>query len=101
MKPESYQRFLALRREVMAQIKLALDEDPFCKSYEGEFEIILNYPNYFEDAEGVMGVDVYGIRLSCYVLGSGRLYEWWGTTFEEALSKAETEIHSWRDDNDG
>lgn len=101
MSTRSYQRFLALRREVMAQIGIALAEDCFGKSYEGCFEVILNYPNYYEDETGIKEADAYGIRLHCYVLGPGRHHEWWGATFEEALSKAETEIHSWREDNDG
>lgn len=98
--PDSYQRFLNLRREVMGLIGRAMAEDPYGKSYEGAFELIIDYPNFYEDEHGTKEADAYGIRLHCYVLGSGRHPEWWGLTFEEALLKAEAEIHSWKEDDE-
>lgn len=95
MELESYDRFVELRQIVMMKIRRALEEDSYCKSYEGSFDIVLSHPTYFEDKTGTRGVDVYGILLDCYVLGPSRHYEWWGETFEEALSKAEVDIYSW------
>lgn len=98
---ESYQRFLKLRQTVMGMIRDAFAEDPYGKSYEGTFELLVNYPNFYEDESGVDEANAYCIRLHCYVLGPDRHYEWWGNTFEEALYDAEAEIRSWKEDNHG
>lgn len=88
-------RFFALRKKVMKAIAEQLVEDPCCKSYEGTFEWITCYPNYFEDERGSNGPCYYVLVLHCYVLGPSRHYEWSGKTRDEALSKAEKEINSW------
>ena len=88
-------RFHALRKKVMCAIARQLEEDSCCKSYEGTFELIIGYPNYFEDETAEAGPDSYCVRLHCYVLGPRRHYDWFGKTFAEALSKAESEISGW------
>ena len=79
---------------MFSAIDEALEEDGHCKSYEGCFEIIVNYPNYFEDETAESGPDGYIIRLHCYVIGQSMHYDWMGDTFSEALTKAEAEIYS-------
>lgn len=92
---KSYERFKALRKKTMSAIHNDLNEDPFCKSYEGSFEIAACYPNYFEDETGDQGPDAYCIRLHCYVLGPNRHYEWFGQTLDEALDSAEEDLNQW------
>ena len=91
---DNYGRFLALRRRVMRAIRRALREDPCCKSYEGTFELLVGYPDYF-DGENTAEPDFFKITLHCYVLAPARHYEWKGKTFKEALDSAEREIDSW------
>ena len=54
--------------------------------YEGEFSIV--FPNYFGNIPWI-------IKLSCYVLGPARHYDWGGDSFEECLDKAEKDIDQW------
>lgn len=90
-----YERFQKLRKKVMDGIAEALREDNGCKSYEGAFEIIADFPTYFDDENATRGAEGYTIKLHCYVLGPGRHYEWCGKTFAEAITKAEQDIDSW------
>ena len=103
MSKAEHERFQALRKKVMDSVRWELTQnDGYCKSYEGAFELIVGYPNYFEDEEATQGPDSYCIRLHCYVLGPARHYDWFGKTFGEALTKAEREIASWiEEDTDG
>ena len=95
MTKKEQERFVALRKRVMNAIAKEFEEDCYGKSYEGTFELIVGYPNYYEDEDGAQGPDSYCVRLHCYVLGPGRHYDWFGKTFGEALTKAEREIGSW------
>ena len=95
MSREEQSRFKALRKAVMDAIAEELREDGHCKSYEGAFELIVGYPNFFEDEAATSGPDSCCIRLHCYVLGPSRHYDWIGKTFSEALDKAEKEVKSW------
>ena len=95
MTRQEHERFVALRKRVMKAIEEELKNNCGCKSYEGAFELIVGYPNYFEDENGTRGPDSYIIRLHCYVLGPSRHYDWCGRTFGEALTDAEQEIGSW------
>lgn len=87
-------RFELLRAKTFEGIKKALAIDSHCKSYEGAFEVLHLYTDYFEDAQAIAKPEVV-IRLHCYVLGPARHYEWKGRTFEEALAKAEYDISDW------
>lgn len=89
-----YSRFISLRRRVMQAIRRALEEDSCCKSYEGTFELLVGYPDYF-DGEHADKPDFFKITLHCYVLGPSRHYEWTGKSFKEALDSAEKEIETW------
>ena len=94
---KEYKRFLALRRRVMQAIRRQLEVDSTCKSYEGAFEILVSYPDYF-DWEYDNKPDepkFYLIHLDCYVLGPGRHYEWRGRTLKNALDHAEKDINQW------
>ena len=94
---KEYKRFLALRRRVMQAIRRELERDSYCKSYEGTFEILVSYPDYFdwEDDNKPDQPNFYLIRMHCYVLGSGRHNEWEGRTLKEALDEAEKDINQW------
>lgn len=91
----SKERFRNLRQQVMQAIAKALEEDDYHKSYEGCFEWIVEYPNFFEDETGTAYPTWYCLRLYCYVLGPASHYEWCGDTMAEVLDKAEHEIYSW------
>ena len=101
---KEYKRFISLRRRVMQAIHRELELDDSCKIYEGTFEILVSYPNYFDlkyDNKPDKP-DFYIIRLHCYVLGPGRHYEWRGRTLKNALDKAEKDINKWiREDDNG
>lgn len=101
MTKAEYERFVALRKKVMAAIKRELEIDCSCKSYEGTFEWKICYPDYFEDEEGVLAPDHYVLTLHCYVLGPARHYEWRGRTATKVLDKAEREIESWLGEEHG
>ncbi len=97
MKLEGYEEFLDLRRWVMKKLE-KVDMRDGCKSYEGTFELLFSYPNYFdeEDAGHVIdNPDFAVITLYCYVLGPSRRYDWKGETISEAVDKARKEIESW------
>ena len=89
-------RFKALRSKVFKAIAAQLAIDSHCKSYEGTFEVVMGWPDYFEDEQMTAQPWVH-IILHCYVLGPARHYEWKGRTFAEALDKAEKEISGWID----
>lgn len=88
-------RFSRLRKKLAAGISKALEECDHCKSYEGTWEIIESFPDYFQDEKAEAPADYVEIRLHCYVVGPSRHYQWVGSSFEEALEKAEIEIDSW------
>ena len=85
-------RFDALRKMVMDAIA---EDCEWGKSYEGAFEWVVCYPDYWDDPEAKKGPDLYVLKLHCYLLGPARHYEWDGETRTEALDKAEKEIKSW------
>lgn len=97
-----YDRFLELRRRVMAAVHAELERESLCKSYEGTFELLLSYPSYFEYSEYVKDKDeranlpdAYILQLHCYVLGPHRHYEWRGETLKEALDRCEADVKAW------
>lgn len=91
------QRFDELRQLVMKEIA---EDIEYGKSYEGAFNWISHYPNYYEDPEGKRGPVGYTLELHCYLLGPTRHYYWSGKTKEEVLNKAEREIKSWLREED-
>lgn len=86
-----FQRLVNLRERLFTYIKKALEEDECCKSNEGAFE--LHMPSYL-DSE-------WRVVLHCYVIGPNRHYMWSGSTFDEAVTKAENAVNSWCDEWDG
>jgi hypothetical protein len=93
-------RFIELRKKVMKAIS-EIDLSNGCKSYEGTFEWVVGYPNYFEDETGDRGAYFFKLVLHCYVIGPGRHYEWTGKTMDEVLKKAEKDIDRWIGEEDG
>lgn len=95
---DGYKEFLQLRRSVMKILEKEMDD---ChKSYEGTFEILFSYPNYFDEqnvGEQIDTPDYVKIILHCYVLGPHRHYEWTGKTIYEAVNKAKKDIKDWID----
>ena len=95
-------RFDRLRQRVMRAVEYELKlNDGYCKSYEGAFEVTMSFPEYFQDETGTKPPDFVSITLHCYVLGPHRHYTWEGPTFLDALRKAEAEIDSWIEAQDG
>lgn len=93
-------RFFELRRKLFKEIERQLAEDPYCKSYEGTFEITQCFPNYFDDEQGGETANYWVIELYCYVVGPHRHYRWDGDTLKAALDKAEEDILFWIGGND-
>lgn len=91
-----YDKFLKLRRYVLDALgKMDME---YCKSYEGSFELLINYPNYFDENCGdtpTDNPDCVTINLHCYVLGPRRHYEWDGKSIQEAVVKARKDIEQW------
>lgn len=93
---DAMERFDRLRQRVMRAVEYELEQnDGYCKSYEGTFEVTMSFPEYFRDETGTKPPDFVSITLHCYVLGPHRHYTWRGPTFLDALRKAEAEIDSW------
>ncbi len=88
---EEMTQFLCLRTDIFNLIERSLKLDGHCKSYEGALSI--HWPNYFEDNDGVMCVE-----LACYVLGDTRIHQWKGKTLAEALSKMCADVERWEED---
>lgn len=88
------ERIDALRELIYEGIRKALEIDLRYKSYEGELEVTVLYPNYFEWIYG-QGAPVYVIRLDSCVLGPSRHYEWTGDTLDEAIDKAMSDVTEW------
>ena len=89
------ERFDSLRQKVAGMIRKELELGDCHKSYEGTWEVAVEYPDYFEDDTGTAPPRWYCLKLHCYVLGPARHYDWTGKTFGEALDKAEREIAQW------
>jgi hypothetical protein len=81
----------SLRARVFEQIARVLAEDGHCKSYEGQFSVII--PHYFQQRE--QALDAWTITLDLYVFGPSRHYRWTGATFGEALRKCEADVTVW------
>jgi hypothetical protein len=89
---EALNLFNELRELVFRMIELSLEEDGYCKSYEGSMGI--TFPNYFQDRES-HDVNGYGITLDCYLIGPHRHYSWNGKSLMSALKRAEVDIRAW------
>lgn len=95
MNKKESELFMALRQKVALYIREYLKNDCGHKSYEGTWELLVSYPNYFEDETATAKPDFYQITLHCYVIGLNRHYEWDGKTWEEALRKCKCDIDRW------
>ena len=84
LQPE-WHRFVSLREDLLAAIRVHLQRNGHCKPYEGTFTLEL--PNVFR-SECV-------IKLSCYVIGPSRHYVWTGPTFAAALEQCERDVRQW------
>lgn len=89
---DGYNEFLKLRKRVFDALS-KIDMSCGCKSYEGTFEISIEYNNYFEQEND----DIYDvvIKLHCYVLGPARHYTWKGKTLLEAVNKCKIDVEQW------
>ena len=92
---DAMERFDRLRMKTAAAIAYELSIDDYCKSYEGTWEVLTSFPDYFQDETGTADADFVEITLHCYVLGPHRHYKWQGPTFLDAVKKAEAEVESW------
>ena len=95
MTDEELNRFNQLRKIVAEEIHRNLEDDPCCKSYEGTWELMVSFPNYFEDETATAKPDFYKIELHCYVIGPSRHYEWTGRSWNKCLNKCEKDISAW------
>ena len=84
-----------MRRRVADYIREYLKDDCGHKSYEGTWELLVSYPNYFEDETAEAAPDFFQITLHCYVLGPGRHYDWIGKSWDKALTVCESDIDAW------
>lgn len=95
--PDGYNEFIELRRWFLNKLK-NIDMSDDCKNYEGTFELLLFYPNYFyENSRGnkndspILAV----IELNCYVIGPGHHYKWSGETIHNAVKACRKDITKW------
>lgn len=96
MTKQEYAKFNALRKQAAAFLsKEFADGDGVGKSYEGTWELLVSYPNYYEDETATASPDFYQITLHCYLIGPGRHYDWSGKTWSEALRKCKYDIDRW------
>ncbi len=75
MNPKEQTEFDRLRRKVADAIAEYLKADYGHKSYEGTWELLIAYPDYFQDSTGTAAPEMYQLTLHCYVLGPGRHYD--------------------------
>ena len=89
----TYEEFLDLRKRLFEAMDKYYEEDEACgKSYEGQFSISLNFPNYFQESD----IPTYNIHLDMYIIAPiGRHHDWCGKTFEEAFEKCKNDILVW------
>lgn len=87
--------FGMLRQRLAKAIKSTLAEDPYCKSYEGTWELLVGYPSYFDDKTGTAQPEFYRISLHCYVLGPYRHYDWDGRSWGEAFEQCKAQVEEW------
>lgn len=87
--------FSYLRKLVWDYIEEYLKDDFGHKSYEGTWELTLCFPDYFHADRSSDPPEAYVVQLHCYVLGPHRHYRWDGSSWMEALSKAEKDITQW------
>ena len=73
-----------------------IDMNYGCKWYEGTFELLFLYPNYFDEKESgkTDNFDSVHIKLRCYVIGPHRHYDWYGKTIEDVVKKARKSLES-------
>lgn len=95
MTKKESQLFSQLRMQVAGYICEYLKDDCGHKSYEGTWEVLISYPNYFDDDTATAPPDFYRVTLHCYVLGPGRHYDWDGKSLLEALNKCKHDIDQW------
>ncbi len=74
MTRQEHAKFAALRKQVAAYIAKILEDDSGCKSYEGAWELLVSYPNYFEDETATAQPDFYQITLFPLRCGTRKLY---------------------------
>lgn len=93
---DEWQRFFAIKEKLFNAIARHLEEDLHHKSYEGAFEIAIQFPNYFHTSDAFPNTPEFCvIRLDCYVIGPSRHYEWSGVTMTGALNRCEADIDQW------
>lgn len=93
---DGYDEFLKLRRYFFEELKNV--DMSYCKQYEGTFDLLLSYANYFEEDSGDNPIDnpIFAtIELYCYVLGPDRHYKWSGKTIHDAVDLCKKDITRW------
>jgi len=88
---EEAKRLEELRKKIFDQIQICLQEDCYCKDYEGAIGV--RFPNYFDEKYGA--VNCYYLDLALYVFGPNRGYTWSGNTLLEAIEKAHRDVDKW------
>lgn len=92
---KDWERFYHLRNRIFTLIAAALNEDPYCKSYEGAIDLDISFPNYFETNSAYDPPEYFGIELHCYILINGRHETYKGKTLSQCLDKMERAISLW------
>lgn len=94
---EGYEEFLDLRKWFLGQVEKAVKQRECHKSYEGTFELHIQYPDYFEYSDNNIldKPDAFAIVLHCYVIGPQRHYEWSGKDLKKIVNKCRTDLEQW------
>lgn len=92
---EFYEKFYEIRSMVNKYLEKALKVYESHKSYEGSWDLKIEFPNYFESNDPNSGPSFIQLTLHCYLLVDGRHYTWSGYDPNAVLVKVENDIKRW------
>lgn len=88
-------RFDELREMVDKAVKHAWAHGAPGKSYEGVWELHIEYPSTDGGGAKQRPPFFWEITLHCYLIGPYRHYKWRGKTFKDALDKCYEDVVAW------
>lgn len=89
------EEFCKLKELVNSCIEEYLKEDCGHKSYEGAWDVFLQFPDYFTgEHEGFSPIYVR-LDLHCYILCPERHYAWEGKDWKVVIKEAKKDIQEW------
>lgn len=91
---QTIKKFLRLREFVFSAIAISLKDDDYCKNYEGQFKLGIDYLSYFDREDKPL----YFCEYNCYLFcDEGRGKTWEAYTWEDLYKKVAKDILDWID----